>query len=296
VDGTPAAPGSGTRTARADPSGIHLVPQESMAETERTLAATPGIRGEPSDAERSRTLIAGARTASLATLGDAGFPFGSLVSHAVDPLGRPLLLLSDLAEHSRNLAVDPRASLLAGEQGSVADQDGTDPLALGRVTLVGMIAEVPATERDAALDIYRAAHPGAFYAGFADFRLYRLGVESVRYVGGFGRMSWVDADEYTTAEPDPLRPYAAGIVEHMNDDHAEAQVLYCRVFGGRPDTTAARMVTVDRYGFAMLARDSADGDETAVRLPFGRQVDTTTEVRAAMIELLRRARAAPGHS
>ncbi len=269
---------------RPEKAGIHLVPRESMAETERTLAATPGIRGEPSDAERSRTLIAGVRTAALATLGEHGFPFGSLVSHAVDPAGRPLLLLSDLAEHSRNLSADPRASLMATELGS------GDPLALARVTVIGRVAEVAAGEREAVLEAYRAAHPGAFYAGFADFRLYRMGIESVRYVGGFGRMSWVGADEYAAAEPDPLRPHAAGIIGHMNDDHAEAMVLYCRVLGARPDTSAARMVTVDRYGFAMLARDTPDGDETAVRLPFGRRVDTTGEVRAVMIELLRYAR------
>jgi putative heme iron utilization protein len=259
-----------------------------MAETERTLAATPGIRGEPSDAERSRTLVVGVRTAALATLGEAGFPFGSLVSHAVDPAGRPLLLLSDLAEHSRNLSADPRASLMATEQGA------GDPLALARVTVVGRVAEVPTGEREEVLGAYRAAHPGAFYAGFADFRLYRMQPESVRYVGGFGRMSWVGADEYAAAEPDPLRPHAAGIIGHMNDDHAEAMVLYCRVFGARPDTSSARMVTVDRYGFAMLTRDTPDGDETAVRLPFGRRVDTTNDVRAAMIELLKQARAATG--
>jgi heme iron utilization protein len=162
------------------------------------------------------------------------------------------------------------------------------------VTLVGSVAEVPAGSREAALEVYRSAHPGAFYAGFADFRLYRLEVASVRYVGGFGRMSWVGADEYTAAEPDPLRPHAAGIIGHMNDDHAAALVLYCRAFGGRPGTAAARMVAVDRYGFAVLARDAPDGDETAVRVPFGRRADTTDEVRAVMIELLREARAAAG--
>jgi putative heme iron utilization protein len=281
VDGKPAR---GERENRRDRAGIHLVPQESRAETERTLAATPGIRGEPTDAERSRTLLGAVRTAALATLGDGGFPFGSLVSHAVDAAGRPLLLLSDLAEHTRNLAADPRASLMAIEQGS------GDPLALARVTVIGRVAEVPAAEREAVLETYRAVHPGAFYAGFADFRLYRLGVSSVRYVGGFGRMSWVTADDYTAAEPDPLRPHAVRIIGHMNDDHAEALVLYCRAFGERPGTTAARMVGVDRYGFAMLARDTRDGDETAIRLPFGRRVDTTDEVRAVMIELLRRAR------
>lgn len=272
--------------ARPDRAGIHLVPAESRAETERTLAATPGIRGEPSDAERSRTLVGGVRTAALATLGEGGFPFGSLVSHAVDGAGRPLLLLSDLAEHSRNLAADPRASLMATEVGA------GDPLALARVTVIGRVAEVPGAERDAVLETYRAAHPGAFYAGFADFRLYRLEVDSVRYVGGFGRMSWVGADEYTAAEPDPLRPHAAGIIDHMNDDHADALVLYCRVFGHRPGTASARMVGVDRYGFAMLARDAEDGDETAVRLPFHARVDTPNAVRAAMIDLLRQARAA----
>jgi putative heme iron utilization protein len=272
--------------ARPERSGIHLVPAEARAETERTLAATPGIRGEPSDAERSRTLIESVRTAALATLGEGGFPFGSLVSHAVDEVGRPLLLLSDLAEHSRNLAADPRASLMATESGA------GDPLALARVTVIGSVAEVPAGEREAVLERYRGVHPGAFYSGFADFRLYRLDVASVRYVGGFGRMSWVGADEYEAAEPDPLRPHAAGILEHMNADHAEALVLYCRAFGGRPETAVARMVTVDRYGFAMLARDTPDGDDTAVRLPFGKQVDTTADVRAVMIDLLRRARAA----
>ena len=114
-----------------------------------------------------------------------------------------------------------------------------DPLALARVTVLGSVVELRDDERIAALDAYRERHPDAFYAAFDDFRLYRLDVASVRYVGGFGRMSWVSADDHAAAEPDPLHPHAAGIVEHMNDDHADALVAYCRVFGGRP-TTASR--------------------------------------------------------
>ena len=140
--------------ARPEQAGIHLVPAESMAETERTLAATPGIRGEPSDAERSRTLIGAVRTAALATLGEGGFPFGSLVSHAVDAAGRPLLLLSDLAEHSRNLAADPRASLMATEPGS------GDPLALARVTVIGHVTEVPAGRARSGVDGLPRRPPG----------------------------------------------------------------------------------------------------------------------------------------
>ncbi len=260
-------------------SGPHVVPDDA-----ESRPAGPGV--EPTDAELSRTLIAAVRTAALATLGDGGFPFGSLVSHALDATGRPLLLLSDLAEHTRNLAADPRASVMAVEAG-----DG-DPLALARVTIVGRVAEVPDDERDAALGTYLETHPGAFYARFSDFRLYRLDVTSVRYVGGFGRMSWVGAEHYSAAEPDPLRPHAARIVEHMNDDHADALVTFCRVFGDRAGTVEARMVDVDRYGFAVLAADAPGGDPTAIRLHFDSRVDTADGVRAAMIGLIRKARAA----
>ena len=119
----------------------HVVPEHQRAAAERTLAATPGVRGEPSDAERARTLIAAVRTGALATIGEGGFPFGSLVSHAVDGKGQPLLLLSDLAEHSRNLAADPRASLMATQAGAGV------PLALARVTVIGRVGELQGDER-----------------------------------------------------------------------------------------------------------------------------------------------------
>jgi putative heme iron utilization protein len=291
-------------------SSNHRVPDHARAETARTLAATPGIRGEPTDAERGRTLLAAARTGALATLtpehrraavaDPGGFPFASLVAYAVDEVGRPLLCLSDLAEHSRNLAADPRASLMATETGSdslapggstsLAPGGGADPLALARVTVLGSVTELHDDVRTTALRTYRGRHPGAFYAAFDDFRLYRLDVASVRYVGGFGRMSWVSADDHAAAEPDPLRPHVAGIVGHMNDDHADALIAYCRVFGGRTATERAEMVGVDRYGFTMLAAEADTDDRTAVRIPFGRRVDTVGEVRAVMIELLREAR------
>lgn len=246
---------------------------------------------EPTDAELSRTLIAAARTATLSTVGDGGFPFGSLVAHAVDEAGRPLLLLSDLAEHSRNLAGDARASLMAVQDGA------GDPLDLARVTVVGEVAELRDGERAAALTAYQATHPSAFYADPSliedhGFRIYRLEVVSARYVGGFGRMSWVDTATYGAAEPDPLRPHAAGIVEHMNDDHADSLVLFARVFGGCGNAVTARMTDCDRYGFAVAARDSVDGAETTVRLPFRTRVDTPDAARTAMVDLVREARTA----
>jgi putative heme iron utilization protein len=264
----------------------HAAPGEAAATTERSRDATSGIVDEPSDAERARTIVATGRTGALSTIGidPAGVPFGSLVAHAVDDAGRPVLCLSDLAEHSRNLAADPRASLLVTEAG-----DG-DPLALGRVTLLGEVSVLEGDERAEALRLYRATHTGAFYAEFADFRFYRLEVAAVRFVGGFARMSWVESAGYAAAEPDPLRADRAGIITHMNDDHADSLVAFCRVLGDRPDTVTARMVDVDRYGFSVLAADGPDGDAKALRFVFDAPTDTALAVRTAMVDLVRRTR------
>ena len=145
-------------------------------------------------------------------------------------------------------------------------------------------------DRPAARDRYLEANPAAaYYIDFGDFTFYRLDVESIRYVGGYGRMSWVDAAAYAEAEPDPLVGAAAGIIEHMNADHADAQVLFCRHLAGRPDTTEATMSAVDRYGFEMIAVSPAG--RAAVRLGFPEECTTGDEVRQAMVAMVADARA-----
>jgi putative heme iron utilization protein len=150
---------------------------------------------------------------------------------------------------------------------------------------------VEAPDRDLARDRYLAANPAAeYYIDFGDFAFYRLTVQSIRYVGGYGRMSWVEPEQYAQAEPDPLRGASAGIIQHMNDDHADAQVLFCRYFAGRPDTTSASMSAVDRYGFEMIAVSAAG--RAAVRLAFPNECLTATDVREAMVAMVQEARAA----
>jgi heme iron utilization protein len=268
--------------------GAHGVPTEQATRTGETLASTPGLRGEPSDAERSRTLFAYTRHATLSTISvdPPGHPFGSLVGHAVDGSGRPVLCLSDMAEHTRNLIADQRASLMVVATTPVEG----DPLARARATLVGDLAEVAPAEQEAARRIYTTTHPEAFYSEFADFRCYRLEIAAARYVGGFGRMSWVGPAEYRSAEFDPLHPHAVGIIEHMNRDHADALVSFCRVLGDRPETGWAEMVHVDRYGFDVLSATAPGEAAQAVRIGFDEQTDTPQATRAAMIALLTRAR------
>ena len=146
--------------------------------------------------------------------------------------------------------------------------EGADPLASGRVTLLGLLRQIDDDdERGIARARYLEANPAAsYYIDFGDFTFLQLSVEHVRYVGGYGRMSWVDATDYRTATPDPLVDAAAGIIEHMNADHADAQVLFCRHFAGLEDTRSATMSAVDRYGFDLVA--VSDAHRTAVRLAF----------------------------
>jgi len=270
------------------PSG-HQVPTGDEGGT--APGARPGAPPppEPSHAERCRTLVTSATRGALSTLAadPEGYPYGSVASYGLDDRGNPLFFVSLMAEHTQNAMRDPRASLLVAEP----VPEGADPLASGRVTLMGLLATVADDDRPTARDRYLEANPtAAFYIDFGDFTFYRLDVQSMRYVGGYGRMSWVEAAQYAAAEPDPLVGAAAGIIEHMNDDHADAQVLFCSYLLDRPETTEATMSAVDRYGFEMIAVSPAG--RAAVRLGFPEECTTGDEVRQAMIALVTEARAA----
>jgi hypothetical protein len=192
-----------------------------------------------------------------------------------------------MAEHTRNAAADPRASLIVAEP--VASPE-SDPLAAGRVTLLGELLEVGAAERPAVRDRYLEANPSSgYYIDFGDFSFWRLEVRRVRYVGGYGRMSWVEAADYARAEADPLAgDPAAGVIEHMNGDHAGALVLMAQTFGGRPGAASAVVTAVDRYGFDLVT-EGPQG-RGALRLGFAAPVSRPEDVRREFVRLVRRAR------
>jgi len=236
----------------------------------------------PTHAERARTLVAQIPTGTLCTIAQEpnGYPYGSFVTVAFDE-GNPVFLISGLAEHTKNLDRDPRASLL------VAEGSAADPLANGRVTLLGLCTRIEGDD-DSARAAFLAVHPNAtYYADFRDFAFWKLRVSSLRYIGGYGRMSWIDKADWESAAPDPLGPSAAGIIAHMNADHADALVLYCRVFSKASDTRAATMTGIDRYGFEMSANTSAG--PRPIRLPFPEPVSTPQQARAALVAMVKAA-------
>jgi len=269
----------------------HLIPGFDPADEAGSRSAPPGPAvPEPSHAERARTLVASQSRGALSTIAlePARTPFGSVVTYGLDARGRPAFFVSTLAEHTRNLDADDRASLLVVED----TPEGADPLASGRVTLVGTVGDVrDPDERAAARAGYLSANPAAFYVDYGDFRCLRLELTAVRYVGGFGRMSWVDPAAYAAAQPDPLAPAAPAIIGHMNADHADALVTLCHHHAARADIEAASMAAVDRYGFEVVAELAGDRRE-ALRIGFRTAQVTSDGVRAELIGMLAEARAA----
>jgi putative heme iron utilization protein len=227
----------------------------------------------------TKRLIREARTGALATLLPGGAPYASLVSVATLMDGTPVTLLSQLARHTKNIAADPRASLLLDER-----RPG-DPLAVGRVSLVGRI--VP-TDDEAAARRFLARHPeAAGYAGFKDFAFWRIEVESAHLVAGFGRIvDLAPADLYTdTGGAAALAETEAGAIEHMNEDHLDALALYATKLLDAPPGEW-RIVSLDPEGCELRLGD------TVRRLDFPAPVTDGEGLRKTLAALAQAARAA----
>lgn len=226
-----------------------------------------------------RDLLRALDRASLATSlpgEQAAWPYASLVLVAVDHDLSPILLISDMAEHTRAIKADDRVSLLFDGTGGL-DQPLTGP----RATVLGR-AERTADERLKARFVAR--HPdAALYAGFKDFAFYRVAIERVHLVGGFGRIRWIEATEFAPPEAAGLAEAEAGIVEHMNADHADAVQLY-----------AAKLIGLAGDGWKMTGIDCEGIDlrraGTVARLAFDVPLQAAGEARKVLVALVGKAR------
>jgi putative heme iron utilization protein len=261
-----------------------------MSSTEATASRQHASTGpalpqvpEPSYAERVRTLVSLTSIATLSTLSrkHPGYPFGSLMPYALDQEGRPVFLISSMAMHTQNLKSNPRASLFVGQAA-----DG-DPLGASRATLVGQVEPVTVDEVSSAREQYLSRHANSrSWVDFVDFRFYRLQPIDVYYVGGFGVMGWVAAEDYRQALPDPLAEAAPGIIAHMNADHIAAMILLARKHAGI-EASEAVMTSVDRLGFFVRLKTS-EGMK-GVRINFLHEVASGPETRKVLVEMVRQA-------
>jgi putative heme iron utilization protein len=233
----------------------------------------------PSFAEAARTLVAANRHAVLATVNSDGYPYSSTVAYAALENGDMLLLLSQLAEHTKHINQDARASFFLHDYLGLAD-----PLAEPRLSLIG---KVETESNDAFRQRFLEVHPtAAVYVDFTDFAFYRFTPETLYYIAGFGRMGWADAPAYQAADPDPLLAIHTRVIEHMNEDHADALVDYVQAFADVPTGQVERavMLNLDYRGFDVLV-NLTEGGQRRVRVQFLEPVRDPNDVRMAMIDL-----------
>lgn len=214
---------------------------------------------------------------------EGSYPYASLTKVAFDHDGTPLLLLSDLADHSANLKANPRAGLLF---------DGTmgyrDPLAGGRVALIGRVEPCDDSPDENRLrQRYLSRHVASeLYAAFADFRLYRYHIEGAHLIGGFAKAMWVSAEDLLLdcADSAELAEAEPQILAHMNADHADAIAAIAKNTLKLP-TAKWRMAGIDPEGW-----DLYDGRNHA-RCPFDAKVTNAAEARKALVAQAKAARA-----
>lgn len=265
-----------------------MTQQEEINDNEKLHRSTYDPREGhelPTHGDYARTLTIASHQGVLSTIDrEDGTPYGSIVELLPLEDGDFVFFISGMAAHTKNIRKDPRVSLLIAEgfgQGYA--------LALSRATFLG---EAKRVEDGLALyrEKYIEVHPeSAFYIDFPDFAFYKLHVNRVRYIGGFGRMSWVPGEEYHMSYPDPLWKHANGIITHMNEDHKHNMISYVKAFEKiEDDITEIEMNVVDRFGFEMRA--VVGGKGRTIRMSFSEEVRDAGQVRKEMVALAQKAR------
>lgn len=234
------------------------------------------------NASRSaKSLLRRSRQGALATLMvNGGDPYCSLVNVAANPDAAPILLISRLAVHTKNILADSRVSLMLDERVAGDPLEGARIMVAGRAEEVSGDAAAPARRR------YLAAHPSAEgFVDFKDFAFFRIAPSGLHLVAGFGRIIDLKPAQFLTDVSDAadLLETEASAVEHMNEDHREAMNLYATKLLGS-ETAEWRCTGCDPEGIDMQA-----GGRT-LRLEFPERVKTGVELRKMLVRLAGEAR------
>jgi putative heme iron utilization protein len=199
-----------------------------------------------------------------------GHQFGSIVPYLVDHDGSLLILISSLAEHTRNIQFDPRVSLVTHSQ------DSPDIQSQGRITLVGEVQ--PAANKVQIGKRYLRYFPESqnLFA-MDDFSFYRIVPHTLRFIGGFGKIHWVSADSYLMPSY-PLAEQEDDVVTHMNADHRDTLSHYWKPFH-QDAALKVEMPGIDCDGFDLCA------DSKILRIDFAEEVLDAQQVRSALVSM-----------
>jgi putative heme iron utilization protein len=231
----------------------------------------------------ARSLLRRSRQGALATLmRGSGDPYCSLVNVASHCDGSPILLISRLALHTKNILADPRVSLMLDERAE------GDPLEGARIMLAGRAEQADGAAKAVLRRRYLNAHPSAeTFVNFKDFSFFKIVPAGAHLVAGFGRIVDLTPEQFLTqlSEADALLEAEQGAIDHMNADHRDAMNLYAtRLLGA--EESEWRCTGCDPDGIDMQA-----GTKT-LRLDFPRRIITSAALRKVLKELAEQARAA----
>jgi putative heme iron utilization protein len=205
----------------------------------------------------------------------AGYPFGSIVPCVTDHAARPVILVSRLAEHTKNMLADQRVSLLVRD-------DSADPQESARLTMIGDAK--PAHDADEAVQArYLRYFPGAArLLALGDFSFFHIEPVTLRYIGGFGAIHWISAINFAPPA-NALAACEADIIAHMNADHLGALYECCRHFN-HAQPSALAMIGIDCDGVDVRA------DDRILRFDFAEPISDAPGARAALKALVAAAR------
>jgi len=226
------------------------------------------------NAQEARQMLRAHRYGVLSTLSKKfdGYPFGSITPYLVDHDGSLLILISTLAEHTKNIQHDPRVSLITHDQRDPHIQTQ------GRVTALGNAVSEPDRERVGPRYLRYFPQAQAYFA-MHDFSFYRIRPMAIRYIGGFGRIHWAEMENYAV-QPYPLIDQESGVIEHMNTDHQDTMRNYCQHFHSYSALDVA-MLGIDIDGFDVLA------DDKLLRFDFAQPIIDAQQARTALVEMAR---------
>ncbi|KAF4368518.1 hypothetical protein F8388_018642 [Cannabis sativa] len=235
--------------------------------------------------EEIRTVLDRSLRGTLSTISQKhdGYPSGSMVDFACDTDGSPILAVSSLAFHSKDLAANGKCSLLVARD----PEDRTDLV----ITLHGDAIPVSEIDKASVRSAYLARHPNAFWVDFGDFQFLRIQPKVVRYVSGVATAllgsGEFSSEEYKDAKVDPIAQFSKPVVTHMNKDHEDDTKVIVQHSTSIP-VDFAYMLDLDSLGFNVKA--GYQGNTFKLRIPFPRRAEDRKDVKTLIVEMLRAAK------
>lgn len=234
-------------------------------------------------ASEARQFLRATRSGVLSTFSSkfTGYPFGSVAPFVLDHSGQPVVLISTIAEHTKNIIANPKISLLVF--------DGTDDLqASARLTLIGEAKQIDKDDENLRARYLRYFPQAAGYFEMHDFNFYRIEITQARYIAGFGKMGWFSGNELSGEqflnEPQPLAAQETSIIEHMNADHQHSLIAYCKHFHDI-EVTNPQMLGIDSDGFDVSVNLVGTNQTKNLRFNFEEPIHDAQSARAALVAM-----------